>query len=885
MAIESLTQHVTYTTMNQVDEAKRELGAANQELAKDNKALTDRLSESTRDLDKAESDTTDMEGACNIMEAEKKQAVEARKAAELRLETAENEHAEVIDDKDAIISQNKIDLKAAQELSIQLEREIVQFMSDKEVDQKKNDVLQGKYDEVCREQAAFEQCTNELEQYKQDLDLCARSYAACQQELEQEQALVKSAQESDSETTDNLNKSSIRVNELEQHVKELQMSQDTDVLEELRSRTEQAQKGADTILQLRRVLKRQKKDNDRVLSIAHDQIDRQIEEIEDTKQESQSQTDLANEARLELNIHRQSLGAAQQTTNSIMQGTELVRQENNDKLLSNLNALRSAIQRHTGHTMNNIQKKKGFDTNKVCNVLQEMAAQIGKEAERVTTADNQGEEYVNIACTVEKQADAIRGIQELIFKQGDDVERVFRNDIREGISWMEAMTTAFGAPGDFQMGEVITQSAIGEQGRYMVRETAKETEADGGHRQRINDFITGLERTAACVHELAQAALKSKGSQKDNKEIADKSGSLLSEVAKTRDRVYVEETVGHRNNWFKRAAVMTILRLERDAKPVNFRRHNEQELLKLEADAEVLRAQVKSLKRTSRASQEKHTVGIKAKEEAIESMIQEQHKMSADLASKNCTIQDLETTIEGRKQELATMEKRWNDAQGKLNAVSRSTDQATHKDKLFTTQEMENSANISVTNQLSKLIHMQEVASAAEAMQVKSLQRQVDTETDRRINAESQLEVVQQDHTTTTEELTNQLEAANKDYISATEELATSHMELSESQSRHAEVEQQMMLREQETKSELSMAEEAVKTLETQLEAELEKLTGMNEALAKSQRQSEDETNANIEAQTQLKKDYKSQENALYAESWNYKRKRELERCSPSTKT
>jgi hypothetical protein len=286
--------------MNQVDEAKRELGAANQELAKDNKALMERLSESTRDLDKAESNATDME--------------EAWEAAELMLETAENEHAEAMDDKESEISQIKIDLKAAQELSMQLEREVVQFRSDKEVDQKKNNVLQDKYDEVCREQAAFEQCINELEQYKLDLDLC-------QQELEQEQALVKSAQESDSETTDNLNKSAIRVNELEQQVNELQMNQDTDTLEELRSRTEQVQQGTDTILQLRRVLKRQKKHNDRVLSIAHKQIDRQIEEIEDTKQESQSQTDLANEARLELNIHRQSLGATQQTTNSIMQGT------------------------------------------------------------------------------------------------------------------------------------------------------------------------------------------------------------------------------------------------------------------------------------------------------------------------------------------------------------------------------------------------------------------------------------------------------------------------------------------------------------------------------------------------------------------------------------
>ena len=49
----------------------------------------------------------------------------------------------------------------------------------------------------------------------------------------------------------------------------------------------------------------------------------------------------------------------------------------------------------------------------------------------------------------------------------------------------------------------------------MVREIANETEADGGHRQRINDFITGLERTAAFVHELARAALKSKHRRRD----------------------------------------------------------------------------------------------------------------------------------------------------------------------------------------------------------------------------------------------------------------------------------------------------------------------------------------------------------------------------------
>jgi hypothetical protein len=78
-----------------------------------------------------------MEGACNIMEAEKKHAVEAWKAAESRLETSENDHAEAIDDRDSTISQNRIDLKAAQELSIQLEREIVQSRSDKEADQKR----------------------------------------------------------------------------------------------------------------------------------------------------------------------------------------------------------------------------------------------------------------------------------------------------------------------------------------------------------------------------------------------------------------------------------------------------------------------------------------------------------------------------------------------------------------------------------------------------------------------------------------------------------------------------------------------------------------------------------------------------------------------------
>ena len=173
---------------------------------------------------------------------------------------------------------------------------------------------------------------------------------------------------------------------------------------------------------------------------------------------------------------------------------------------------------------------------------------------------------------------------------------------------------------------------------------------------------------------------------------------------------------------------------------------------------------------------------------------------------------------------------------------------------------------MSVSSQLDKLIQMQETSSTAEAAQVKELQKELNIEMDKRVNAESQLEEVQQDHTIATEELINQLEAANKDYISATEELTTSHIELNESQSRHAEVEQQMMLREQEIKSELSTAEEAVTRLEAQLEVEFEKLTEMDNALAKSQRQSEDEANANNEVQTQLKKDHKSRENTLRRE-------------------
>ena len=65
--------------------------------------------------------------------------------------------------------------------------------------------------------------------------------------------------------------------------------------------------------------------------------------------------------------------------------------------------------------------------------------------------------------------------------------------------------------------------------------------------------------------------------------------------------------------------------------------------------------------------------------------------MSIDIAHKDCIIQDLETPVKGQKQELelATMEKRWNDAQGRLNAVSMSIDQVTHKDESFAAQEME----------------------------------------------------------------------------------------------------------------------------------------------------------------------------------------------------
>ena len=204
--------------------------------------------------------------------------------------------------------------------------------------------------------------------------------------------MVRSVQESDAETTSKLSESSICVNELEQQVNELQADQDVDTVEELRSRTEQVQQGIGTILQLRRVLKRQKKDNDRVLSIAHEQIDRQIEEIEDTKQESKNQTELANEARLELSIHQRSHGVAQQATDIVRQGMELVEQESTERLLDKLNRLRKAIHQHIGHTMHNIQMKKNVDIGKVCNELQEMATQLDKGTGKVTTSDNQGEE-------------------------------------------------------------------------------------------------------------------------------------------------------------------------------------------------------------------------------------------------------------------------------------------------------------------------------------------------------------------------------------------------------------------------------------------------------------------------------------------------------------
>jgi hypothetical protein len=147
---------------------------------------------------------------------------------------------------------------------------------------------------------------------------------------------------------------------------------------------------------------------------------------------------------------------------------------------------------------------------------------------------------------------------------------------------------------------------------------------------------------------------------------------------------------------------------------------------------------------------------------------------------------------------------------------------------------MESPMTASVSSQLSKLIQMQEASSIAEAAQVKELQKELNIEMDKRVNAESQLEAVQQGYTIATEELVNQLEAANKDYVSATEELATSHIELSESRSRHAEVQQQMILLEHETKSELSTAEEAATRLEAQLEVEFDKLAAMNEVLAES---------------------------------------------------
>ena len=58
----------------------------------------------------------------------------------------------------------------------------------------------------------------------------------------------------------------------------------------------------------------------------------------------------------------------------------------------------------------------------------------------------------------------------------------------------------------------------------------------------------------------------------------------------------------------------------------------------------------------------------------------------------------------------------------------------------------------------------------------------------------------------------------------------------------------------------MNTAEEPVTRLKSQLEVEFDKLTAIEKVLAKSQRQSEDEANANIEVQAQLKKDHKSRE-------------------------
>ena len=176
------------------------------------------------------------------------------------------------------------------------------------------------------------------------------------------------------------------------------------------------QQGKDTISQLRRVLKRQKKDNDKILSLAHEQIDRQIEEFEDTKQESKSQAGSTNEARLELSVHRQSHGAAQQATYRVRQGIELelISQESNEMLLVKLNVLRKTIHQCTGHTMNKIQVKKNIDVSKVCNILQGMTTQLDRETAKAVTSC-QCEEPVDYARIAERQADALRGIQDVMF--------------------------------------------------------------------------------------------------------------------------------------------------------------------------------------------------------------------------------------------------------------------------------------------------------------------------------------------------------------------------------------------------------------------------------------------------------------------------------------
>ena len=139
---------------------------------------------------------------------------------------------------------------------------------------------------------------------------------------------------------------------------------------------------------------------------------------------------------------------------------------------------------------------------------------------------------------------------------------------------------------------------------------------------------------------------------------------------------------------------------------------------------------------------------------------------------------------------------------------------------------------------------MQESNSIVKAGRIKELQKELKIETDKRVDAESQLK------------------ASRQDYISATEELADSRRELNESQSMHMTAEQQVILMGQEAKHDLSATEDTVTKLEAQLEAELDKLT----AITKAQKQSEDGLNASIEMQTQLKKEHKSQEGELRRE-------------------